>query len=111
MVDFPPMQEELQDIQEEESNMALRRPLCECQPSVLCVDDMSFNLIPLVGMIKKWFKIDSDVAVNGKQALDKYTEGLNKPCMCEHRTYKLIIMDVSMPVMNGDETAKRILDL
>lgn len=72
---------------------------------------MSFNLIPLLASIKKWFKIDCETAINGKQALDKYKERLDKACQCKDRTFKLIIMDVQMPVMNGEEASMKILDL
>lgn len=72
---------------------------------------MSFNLIPLLTSIKKWFNLDCDTAVNGKQAVDMYTERLNLPCKCKDRTYKLIIMDLNMPIMNGEQATKRILDL
>lgn len=89
----------------------VKRKNCDCKPSVLCVDDMSFNLMPLVASIKRFFKIDCVSAINGKQAVDMYTERLNKACQCKDRTFKLIIMDVQMPVMGGEEAAQKILDL
>ena len=46
-----------------------------------------------------------DEAVNGKIALDMYKERFEKKCGCSDRTYKLIIMDLQMPVMGGLEAS------
>ena len=38
-----------------------------------------------------------------------YTEGFEKACQCNLRTYRLIFMDLNMPVMDGQEASKIIL--
>ena len=40
-----------------------------------------------------------------------FTEGFEKPCHCNLRAYRLIFMDLNMPVMDGQEASKLILDL
>lgn len=78
---------------------------------MLIVDDNEFNLIPLKIMIKDQYNIRVDRAENGKIAVDKYAENLKKECQCLFRTYTLIIMDINMPVMNGIEATKKIMQL
>jgi CheY-like chemotaxis protein len=38
-----------------------------------------------------------------------YKNLLKKECGCKYRTYRLILMDLSMPVMDGDIAAAIIL--
>lgn len=82
---------------------------CGCKPSVLCVDDNSFNLEPLTQMIKKNFNLVPDEALNGEDAVSMYKEKLAKECLCRDRSYKLIIMDVQMPGIGGEEASRQIL--
>ena len=62
-------------------------------------------------MIKENYNIDIEDACNGKIALDKFKAGFDKPCKCINRTYRLILMDIAMPVMDGIESTKKILKL
>ena len=50
-------------------------------------------------------------AFNGKDALKMYQDMIDKTenCKCIYRTYRLILMDLSMPVMDGSEASKKIL--
>lgn len=75
-------------------------------PHVLLVDDNPINLQLLVMFMKK-HKLPYQEAVNGQEALDKYIEyGSNddpsKP------PFDFVLMDISMPVMNGLEATRRI---
>jgi CheY-like chemotaxis protein len=51
-------------------------------------------------------KIKSDEAENGKVAVQMYKDQLEKDC-CEG--YKLILMDLNMPVMNGIRAARHLM--
>jgi len=58
-------------------------------------------------------KIEIDVAWNGQEAVDQYQKNYIKECNnsdCK-RLYKLIIMDIGMPIKDGYEASKEILQL
>lgn len=60
-------------------------------------------------MLSTKFNIVADTASNGKIATEKYIERLSRQCNCPNRTYKLILMDLSMPIMNGEIASAEIL--
>jgi len=35
-----------------------------------------------------------ELAENGRLALDMFTKEFNKPCGCQYRAYRLILMDI-----------------
>ena len=41
--------------------------------------------------------------------MDLYLERLKLPCQCSVRVFKLILMDLSMPVMGGEKASEEIL--
>ena len=51
---------------------------------------------------------DADTALNGKDAIEKI---LSKKCKTCKMSYSLILMDLSMPIMNGFETAMALRSL
>jgi len=79
---------------------------------VLAVDDNGFNLLVLKEKFKK-SDILIDIAQSGNEAIDKikkilcYEEYPVKLC----NFYKLILMDIDMPVKNGYETTKELTKL
>jgi signal transduction histidine kinase/ActR/RegA family two-component response regulator len=64
---------------------------------VLIVEDNSINAHVLGGFLKKW-QIQFEVAVNGKEALDKLDES----------DFDMVLMDLQMPVMDGKECTQII---
>lgn len=77
------------------------RSKCGCCP-VLVVDDNEFNIYTLTQMIKISFNLDPDTAFDGHQAVEKFKES------CKCCPYRLIFMDINMPVMDGHEATKMI---
>ena len=60
-------------------------------------------------MLETHYGIQADTACNGQIGVEMYLKRLNKLCMCSMRTYRLILMDLSMPVLSGEDAAKEIL--
>ena len=81
-----------------------------CTPRILIAEDNEFNMETVVQLLKA---IDSEIelveAQNGKIALQKFRESLNKPCNCPDKGFRLILMDIQMPVMGGIEAAEKII--
>lgn len=58
------------------------------------------------------YKILVDECNNGKEGIDKILEKNKNICpICKTDTYKLLLLDILMPVMDGVETAKKIQEL
>jgi len=75
----------------------------------LIVDDNAFNQIPLEVFFTENIKTHVDKADNGVEAVALFRKNLEKTC-CNVR-YKLILMDLNMPVMDGFEASQRILQM
>jgi|LauGreDrversion4_2_1035121.scaffolds.fasta_scaffold28281_2 CheY-like chemotaxis protein len=73
--------------------------LCDC-PQILIVDDIDMNRFVLKQIFYSQFGIQSDEAINGKEALTKVKARAYQEC-CSN--YKVVIMDFEMPIMNGIE--------
>lgn len=68
-------------------------------PTVLVVDDALFMRVAIGNMLKDWgFEVVGE-ASNGKEAIALY----------EQLRPDLVTMDVTMPVMTGDEALKHII--
>jgi len=80
---------------------------CSCSAQILIVDDNMFNLIPLELILKEMFGLTVDKAFNGQEAVMMFDKSMCKTC-CEHK-YKLILMDLNMPIMDGYEATQQIL--
>ena len=65
-------------------------------------------MMPLEGMLQG-LQIVSEEATSGQESIDKFNQNRDKTC-CDKR-YKLILMDINMPDMNGHEAAKQILQI
>ena len=91
------------------SDDSLRK--CDCK-QILAVDDNQFNLL----VIKEKFKksdIPTDLAQSGDEGIAKVLTFLKKTVkLCNNcKLYKLILMDIDMPIKNGYETTKEIIQL
>lgn len=71
----------------------------ECAKQYLIVDDNNINLKVMSAYMKK-LGLDYRTAMNGKEALDAFTQD---PC-----SWSCILMDISMPIMDGFEATRRI---
>lgn len=98
------------------SNRSLPYFACSCQDrkDILVVDDNIFNILTLQTIIECTLKLQTDKALNGKEAVEKVMrradENQKNPCNCKRlRTnYKLIFMDCNMPIMDGFEATYEI---
>ena len=80
-----------------------------CNDVLLC-DDEEFNLSTIKNMLKK-FKVNADISTNGKECLDSILKKKELNCNCNKSSYKLLLLDMMMPVMDGFEAAKKIQEL
>ena len=86
--------------------IATARGLCHCAP-ILCVDDSEMNLYIVKMFAKKW-NVECDVASNGAEAIDLILHRYRQSC-CQ--TYKIVFMDINMPVMDGITASKKLGEL
>ena len=84
---------------------------CDCEPKILIAEDNVFNMMAVVSIIMDKYKIKPIEAINGKIAIDMFKEAMNKPCKCPNRAYKLIFMDINMPIKDGYQATEEILKM
>ncbi len=80
------------------------KPLDLSGMPVLIVDDNYTNRILLQEMITSWGLVPT-IAANGKEALDRFNEA-----SASGTPYRLILLDMQMPEMDGFDVAKIIKD-
>ena len=96
-----------------ENTFQMKLPLknmnkCQCF-DVLIVDDNEFNLIALKLLLEKK-KLKVDQARNGQEAIKKIMENLQGIQEEKHLChYKMIFMDLDMPVKNGFEACEELM--
>ena len=83
--------------------------LCNCV-DILIVDDEEFNVMASQKMIQK-LGIDSDVAYNGEECINLVKEKQKLNCQCNKNYYKIIFLDIVMPVLDGIKAAKKIQEM
>ena len=98
--------EKFEDTKEQTTRLSTIEKICNCKDIILC-DDESFNLSTIKNMLKK-MKIECDTSTNGKECIDLIINKKKTNCHCKKKSYKLIFLDMMMPIMNGLETAKTI---
>lgn len=81
--------------------------ICDC-PSILIVDDDSFNQLSLELILKK-FNLKCQKANHGREAVEIMKTF--KKCSRGCNGYRLIFMDYQMPIMDGVETTKILREM
>ncbi|CAD8090625.1 unnamed protein product [Paramecium sonneborni] len=76
---------------------------CDCI-QILNVDDVRFNHSAIEALLAQ-HKIKMGSAYNGEQAIQMVKKRLEQNCC---KTYKLIFMDIEMPIINGYQASKEI---
>jgi len=89
-----------------ETNISPLDVNCNCK-DILLVDDDEFILKTSKNILKK-FKLEADSAENGQECLNKIKDKIEKNCNCSKNKYKIVLTDITMPVMDGIEAAKNI---
>ncbi|CAD8116531.1 unnamed protein product [Paramecium sonneborni] len=79
---------------------------CNCI-QILIVDDIRFNHSAIEALLQQ-HKVKMDSAYNGQQAIEKIKQKLNSLCC---KTYKLIFMDIEMPIKNGYQASQDITEI
>ena len=82
---------------------------CLCA-DILVVDDEEFNVMATQKMLKN-LGYDSDAAYNGEECINLINKKLELNCKCNCHYYKLIFLDIVMPIMDGIATAKKIQEM
>ena len=67
---------------------------------ILVVEDNLFCSYALVSILQQ-YQIDCDLANNGEDAIQRVTQRWNR----DGTTYKLIIMDLKLPIIDGFEAS------
>ena len=80
---------------------------CQCN-NVQIVDDEVMNYMAVKTMLKD-NNLSFDFAYDGLKAYNTVNDMINNCAFCSY--YKAIVMDFNMPVMDGIESAKKILEL
>ena len=79
---------------------------CDC-PDLLICDDSQFNIVVLKAMLERYkFRIDS--TFDGEEAVEKIENMFTINDCC--KDYKMIFMDIEMPIKNGYETCAAIME-
>ncbi|CAD8155362.1 unnamed protein product [Paramecium pentaurelia] len=95
--------------QESQQNLLnfVQKKRCQCR-KILSVDDEIFNQHSLCMLLKK-LDFEVLVAFNGQQAIDVLNQ--QKKCCDNCQLFDVILMDYQMPILNGIETTKIILEM
>jgi len=79
---------------------------CIC-PQFLVVDDNELNRFVIVNLLKVR-NLYAEEAINGLKAIELIKNRSNNPCC---KSYKIIFMDINMPVMDGTEATKKLKEM
>ena len=82
---------------------------CDCL-DILIVDDEQFNIMASQKMVQK-LGFESDIAFNGEECINLIKNKKKLNCLCNKSYYKLIFLDIVMPILDGIKTAKKIQEM
>ena len=105
-------EEDEEDEEEEDDEDEEKIPLkeqCNCA-DLLVVDDEEFNVMASQRMLKN-LKYESDKAFNGEECINLIKKKKENNCKCKKNYYKIIFLDIVMPVMDGIKAAKKIEEM
>ncbi|MCX6051692.1 MAG: ATP-binding protein [Campylobacterales bacterium] len=91
--------EQKNSLQIQESSISYNADVLKSS-KILLVEDNKINQIVAIGMLEN-LEVEVEVAFNGKEALD----------LAKENDYDLILMDLQMPIMDGYEATKLIMQL
>jgi len=80
--------------------------ICDC-PKILIVDDNQMNLFVLSNYLKDT-RLKPLIAYNGKEAINLVIEKSQGTCCTK---FKMIYMDINMPIMNGIEATVKLREM
>jgi CheY-like chemotaxis protein len=72
----------------------------------MVAEDNEFNMMTIAEMLFRKFEIKPVEAQNGQIAIELFKEAMNRPCKCPNRAFKLIFMDIQMPLVTGIEATE-----
>ena len=101
--------EENMENEENEENEEKEDKQCDCL-DILVVDDEEFNVMASQKMIKN-LGYESDKAYNGEECINLIKEKQKLNCQCNKNYYKIIFLDIVMPVLDGIKAAKKIQEM
>ena len=105
-------EEDVEDEEEEEDDEEENEPSkeqCNCT-DLLIVDDEEFNVMATQRMLKN-LGYTADKAFNGEECINLIKSKKESKCSCEKNYYKIIFLDIVMPVMDGIQTAKKVQEM
>ena len=105
-------EEDEEDEEEEEDESEENEPSkeqCNCH-DLLVVDDEEFNVMASQRMLKN-LGYEADKAFNGEECINLIKGKKELNCKCNKNYYKIIFLDIVMPVMDGIQTAKKVEEM
>jgi CheY-like chemotaxis protein len=98
------------DISEEnEESLNPSEEICNCA-DLLVVNDEEFNVMASQKMFLKLGYL-SDKAYNGQECIDLMVQKGKSNCKCGRNYYKIIFLDIVMPIMDGIKTAHKVQEM
>ena len=95
--------------EENEESINPSEEICTCA-DLLVVDDEEFNVMASQKMFKNLGHL-SDKAYNGQECIDLIVQKGKSNCKCGKNYYKIIFLDIVMPIMDGIKTAHKIQEM